>query len=197
MIAYLALGVALGVASSLPPGPCGLAIISTVSRRASVRRTLAIAAGGAAADLVYAGLGVCGIGPLIARAAVALQAASGAAMIAFGCVKLLEQPPALPPCEHASRGFALGLGLVLANPAALVTWVVVVGAHLAGASLAERAATVAGITLGSFAWFAALGRLARGGRPERLVRLSAVLGGVLVCVGAVSLARAAGAMFAA
>ena len=195
MIGYLALGVALGIASSLPPGPCGLAIMSTVSHGGTARRALATAAGGAVGDLVYSTLGLVGIGSLIARAAVALQATSGAVMIAFGGAKLLERPPARPPADHPSQGFALGLGLVLANPAALVTWVVVVGAHLAGAPIAARACTVAGITLGSFVWFATVGRLARAGRPDRLLRLSAALGAVLVGVGVISLARAAEALF--
>jgi threonine/homoserine/homoserine lactone efflux protein len=184
---YLALGFVLGIASSLPPGPCGLAILSSVSAGGSQRRALAIAAGGALADLVYATLGLVGIAPLLARWTGALEAISGVVMIGYGGAKLLERP--MPPhAERASRGLGIGFALVIGNPAALVTWVVVVGSRFAGASPLDRACTVAGIALGTFTWFCVVARFARIGR---FTRLPALLGAGLVCVGAVSLARAA------
>jgi threonine/homoserine/homoserine lactone efflux protein len=189
---FLVLGIVLGIASSVPPGPCGLAILSGVSAGGSQRRAVATALGGALADVVYATLGVIGIAPLLAPWTALLQAISGVVLIGYGGAKLLERP--MPRRDdHPGRGLGVGFALVIGNPAALITWVLVVGSRLGAASPAERACTVAGIGLGTFAWFCIVARLARG--RDRLARISAMLGAVLVCVGAVTLARAAEAVF--
>jgi threonine/homoserine/homoserine lactone efflux protein len=194
VIAALALGLVLGIASSLPPGPCGLAIVATVAAGGSQRRAIATAFGGALGDLAYSTLGLIGIAPWLAPWTGLLEAISGVVMIGYGATKLRGRVTPVGT-DHAARGVGVGFVLVLGNPAALITWVVIVGARLATATLATRACVVVGITLGTFTWFSLIARLARRGTRGGLARISAVLGAVLMCIGVVSLARAAETWF--
>lgn len=195
----LLLGLALGVASSVVPGPCGLSIIDGVVRGEPMRRAVATACGGALGDIVYASIGVGGVGPLLARDPVlphVLQAISGAVLVAYGITKLVVPPPpratVVRARGNARRGVALGFSLVAGNPAALVTWVIVVGSLLATATTAERWATVAGIGIGTAAWFTGLAYAARRGATTRaglLVLLTKAVSIVLVGYGVVILSE--------
>lgn len=195
------LGVALGVASSVVPGPCGLAILDGAVRGVPIRRGVATACGGALADVVYASLGVAGLAPLLARDPVlpnVVQLCSGGVLIAYGTVRLVARThrvprEAAPPHGQARRGVLVGFSLVAGNPAALVTWVVVVGSLLATASAAERWAAIAGIGVGTASWFTGLAYAARRGAAARRVplqRLARALGAVLVGYGALTVLQA-------
>ena len=63
--AAFAVGVALGVASSLAPGPCGLAVL-TATRRRQRRRAVGIGVGAALGDAACASLASAGIGAWLA-----------------------------------------------------------------------------------------------------------------------------------
>ena len=58
----------------------------------------------------------------------------------------------------------IGLGLVIANPASVVTWVVIVGGFMGHASRLEGMSLVVGVGVGSATWFVLLAHLARRGR---------------------------------
>src|SRR5438128_1791202 len=87
----------------------------------------------------------------------AVRVASGAMVIAYAIYSLRRVAPAqiaaAPPRGGALRGLGTGLGLSLANPAVLLTWVVLVGGAIADAPIAGRIACVIGISCGTAAWF--------------------------------------------
>jgi threonine/homoserine/homoserine lactone efflux protein len=194
MLAYLLLGLALGAGSSVLPGPCGLAVMTAACRR-SLGRAIAIGAGAALGDLTYAALGIVGLGPVLARHPAippVLQAISGVALIAYGLMNLRGRPAATR--RPAVGGLLTGVGLLLANPGAFVTWVVVVGTALAGASPVEGWCAVVGICAGSCAWFSGVAWLTHRGHQRRgdgVLRVITVVSVLLVAGGALSLARAA------
>jgi threonine/homoserine/homoserine lactone efflux protein len=211
MLLHLVLGFALGALSSLVPGPCGLAVMTAASRR-GLARTLAIAAGGGLGDGTYATLGLVGIAPLVAHHPIVpavLQAASGLALLAFGLARLARRSPlthaahavqtrtddATPPrARDIATGLVVGLGTVIANPGALLSWTAVVGALLTGATALDAAAIAIGIAAGSAAWLALLGVLARRrptSRGDLLHRIGAAVAILLLLSGAVALVRAA------
>ncbi len=195
MLGALALGVALGVASSVVPGPCGLAVLAA-ARDHGLARAVATAFGAALGDALYATLGIVGIGSVLARHPAipsVLLAISGAFLIGFGVMSLRGRSTAGAARASSLGGVGVGLGCLLGNPGALVTWTVIVGAQLAGASPLEQASAIAGIATGTFAWFTGLARLsARGdhGALGNLPRLTAVASALLIAFGVVSLTRA-------
>ncbi len=210
MLLHVLLGLALGVGSSVLPGPCNLAVITAASRH-GLRRALGTGLGAALGDTTYAALGILGLGPLLARHPAlppVLQAVSGIALIGYGLAHLRARraaPPATggsdqdPGSGDGVRGLAVGLATLVANPGAIVTWVVIVGSVLAGASATQGWATVAGIGVGSFMWFALVGVVSchgRAHRDDRVHRVTQVVSRILVAYGVVSLVRAAQVWFA-
>ncbi len=200
MLLELIVGCALGAASSVPPGPCNVAVL-TAAVRHSRRRAIATGAGSALGDVIYATAGVVGLGPLVTRSAavvLVLQLVGGALLIACGLRNLRARPADLGAVHgtcgarpgHRRRGFATGLGLVIANPASLIAWVVIVGAVFG--ARAGGAWAVVGIGLGSLAGYTLLAHLAWGGqraRGARMGRVVAVASGLLIVSGVVALAR--------
>jgi threonine/homoserine/homoserine lactone efflux protein len=205
VLAYLVLGLVLGAGSSVMPGPCGLAVIRAATQR-GLQRALGVALGAAGGDLTYASLGVLGVGPLLARhpsLPPVLQAVSGLVLVGYGLRHLRGRAPGVPVDAtdgwgderrgEVVRGLALGVAALLANPGAMLTWVVVLGSLLTGASTVEGLATAAGIGCGSCAWFALMALVAHRGRNRGplLARVTALVSGVLVMAGVLALARAA------
>lgn len=201
MLASFALGVLLGAGSSVVPGPCGLAVMDAARHRGR-RRAVATAAGAALGDGLYATLGVVGGGRLLARHPAipsVLLAISGALLIGLGTMHLRRNLCATPPAPAAARdavigGVGVGLATLLANPGALITWVVIVGAELHGASPEAQWSAVVGVAAGSFAWFTGVAHLAARGTQTALPtlqRITTLASGMLVAYGVVSLARAA------
>lgn len=209
MLAYLVLGLVLGAGSSVLPGPCGLAVMNAASR-GRLRRALGVGGGAAVGDATYATLGIVGVGPLLARypsVPPVLQAVSGIALIAYGLRHLLGRRAQTPPTREAGSdrgdlagGLVLGVATLLSNPGSLITWVVIVGSVLAGASPVESAATAIGIGLGSFAWFSLMAIITHrglGSRGELIARVTTVVSTVLLVGGVLSLLRAAQTWLAA
>jgi amino acid exporter len=200
MLAYLLIGLALGAGSSVIPGPCGLAVISA-ARYHGGRRAVATAFGAALGDAVYASLGVGGVGQVLAECSAALpilDAISGVMLIAYGVHTLRRRPPAVATSEPSRSGRAwiglpVGLCLSLSNPAVLVTWVVLLGSALHGASVGSQVAAIAGITAGTAAWFSSVAVIThRGARSSgrAIARITRVVCGLMIAYGGVLLARA-------
>ena len=198
LLPYLLLGFALGIVTSLPPGPCGLAIVMTITRRESMRRAVATAAGGALGDIIYSSLGILGVGAVFdtyPAIPIVMQVCSGLAMIGYGVLQLdgcadVAVDVGAPRGESVVHGVAVGLTCVLSNPAALLAWVVVVAGAIGNPGPAAACATVAGIGAGTFTWFSIVARLVRAGRRRNIAHLGTIASGLLVCGGVVALARA-------
>lgn len=201
MLAFILLGLALGAGSSVIPGPCNLAVMNAAVRY-TLGRAIATAFGAALGDATLAGLGILGLGPVLARHPAVppvLHAVSAVALIAYGLANLRPRPPQAPsrdltsPRGRALRGIGVGLAtLAGANPAAVVTWLVVVGSLLPGASTVHGVCTVVGIGAGSFAWFALIACVTRRytrARCHRLGSIATVVSSMLVLYGVVSLGR--------
>jgi threonine/homoserine/homoserine lactone efflux protein len=162
MLWHLLLGFALGAGSSVIPGVCGLAVIGAARTRGR-RHAIALACGTALGDALYSAIGMIGIGEVFARFPAippVLRAMSSLTLIVYAVIALralsrTTEPKA--PQGSAARCFLVGLGLCLASPGALVTWIVLVGSALGDASLAAQLATAAGIGLGTAIWFGGVG----------------------------------------
>jgi L-lysine exporter family protein LysE/ArgO len=202
VLSYVLLGAAIGAVTGIPVGPVNVAVIDAAYRQ-SLRRAIAVGLGGAIADLVYASLGILGVGPLLDRHPAVppvLYGLSGVVLIIFGILTARAQeldphPPA--GAEARSAGFAggvgLGVALILLNPGAIVTWVVIVGSFLAGATTSEGIAAAIGVGLGSCAWFSLVAYLAHHGMKvlgRKAVWLTRVVGTLLVGYGIYSIGRA-------
>src|SRR5439155_3158985 len=61
-------------------------------------------------------------------------------------------------------GFTVGLALIILNPAAIVTWVVIMGSIIPDGTLVEGIACAIGVSIGSFAWFSLVAYLTNKGR---------------------------------
>ncbi len=193
MLAYYVIGIVLGAGSSVVPGPCGVAVIDAATRLGS-RRARATAIGAGLGDLVYAALGVFGIGNLLARdpeLVAIMLATSGVVLIGYG-LSCLRQRPSRKASGNSLGGVVVGFVTLVCNPGALVMWAAV-GTQVAGATTVERACAVLGIATGSLAWFVTTAHVSTrchrvlGDRMHRVVQ---VIGCLIVACGAVSLARA-------
>lgn len=195
VVSRLALGLALGAASGMLPGPCYLAVLTAA--RQGRARAWATGLGAALGDLGYAALGVSGAGLALARPApiaTALQLLGGLGLVAYGLAQgrartrptaEVSDRAAAPVGRGVGRGVATGLATVLVNPGALVTWGVLAGSILTAAGSGARWAGVIGVGVGSFAAYAAVGRW--GGTGRDVARVRAVVGRVVVATGAVTL----------
>lgn len=191
----LLIGLALGVGSSLAPGPCGLAVL-TAAQHQGRKVAVATAIGAALGDATYASLGLVGVARLFERwpdLPAVLRAISGAMLIGYGLTALRARPrPAAARLPHATpgRGLVTGYSLLVANPGALITWTVFVGPAFGGAAPAPQVALVAGIACGTAGWFSVVGIAASRARAQ-LRCVTRVVSGLLIVYGAVLLVAAA------
>src|SRR5690606_35821460 len=91
-------------------------------------------------------------------------------------------------------GFVVGFALILMNPAALITWVVIVGSFLVDGTHSQGTAAAIGIGIGSFAWFSTVAYLADKGKRvlgEKAVWVTRIVAILLVLGGLFSFGRAA------
>lgn len=171
VLLFLFLGVAAGALTGVPIGPVNVAVIDA-SYRHTMRRAIGVGLGGAIADCFYAGLGLIGVTPVLTRwhsLPTILYAVSGVVLLVYGFLTARSQPvtPAVPE-ESISEsqlnlkakrelieGMKVGTALIVLNPAAMVTWVVVVGQLLPTIDNNwEGLAGAIGVFIGSFGWFA-------------------------------------------
>jgi len=204
VLTYLVIGCAIGVFTGVPIGPLNVAVIDAAYRH-NFRRAVAVGMGGATADGMYASLGILGIGPLLDRhpnVPPILYGVSGLALLIYGIVTARSQP--LPPVELSPPptgdppprifpGYLLGIALILLNPAAIVTWVVIVGSYAAGVDTANGVAVVSGIACGSFLWFLLVAYLASHGKKmlgAKAIWITRIVGYLIIGYGLFSLGRA-------
>jgi arginine exporter protein ArgO len=204
VLSLFAIGIAIGALTGVPIGPVNVAVIDAAYRH-TLRRAIAVGLGGAIADFVYATLGIVGVGPyLLAYPLVPriLYGISGAVLIVYGALTVRTRP-VTPLAAHAPKsptpssevwsGLTVGLALILLNPAALVTWVVIVGSHMTGVSTTDGLAASTGIFVGSFGWFALVAYLTNHGKRvmgDKAVWIPRAVGVLLVAYGVYSIVRA-------
>jgi putative LysE/RhtB family amino acid efflux pump len=172
---FLLIGIAAGAATGIPIGPVNVAVIDAAYRH-TFRRAIAVGMGGAVADGLYAALGVMGVTPVLKSypsVPPIMYAVSGVVLLAYGFLTARSQPvaPAQNEAPKATRpskelwsGFTVGLALILLNPAAIVTWVVIMGSLVQPANNWEGLACAIGVMVGSFGWFALVAFLTQKGK---------------------------------
>lgn len=174
---FLAIGVAAGALTGVPIGPVNVAVIDAAYRH-TFRRAIAVGLGGAIADGLYAALGVLGVTPILKTypsIPPILYAISGVVLLVYGFLTARSQPVAPATAEPTAAsstqmrkemwsGFTVGLALIILNPAAIVTWVVIMGSIIPDATMGEGIACAAGVMIGSFGWFALVAYLTQKGR---------------------------------
>lgn len=183
MLTFLLIGVAAGALTGVPIGPVNVAVIDAAYRH-TMRRAIAVALGGALADGIYVAVGVLGVSPFLRKypsIPPILYAISGVILLGYGFLTARSQPvaPAAPVEEPASRdssvlranrkemwqGFSVGMALIILNPAAVVTWVFIIGGIIPEPqTIAEGIACSIGVMLGSFGWFALVAYLTQKGK---------------------------------
>ncbi|MDX2187441.1 MAG: LysE family transporter [Opitutaceae bacterium] len=157
-------GIGVGFAIAAPVGPIGLLILkrSIVESRMS---GFVSGLGAATADVTgaaVAAFGIQAILDLVDSHATAMQVAAGAFLILFGILTLKSPPPsheAARPIHERNLWVAYGstVALTLANPMTIVSLLVIcAGVGLGAASRSEAALFVAGVGIGSTAWWAIL-----------------------------------------
>jgi putative LysE/RhtB family amino acid efflux pump len=175
---FLAIGVAAGALTGVPIGPVNVAVIDAAYRH-TLRRAIAVGLGGAIADGLYAALGVLGVTPFLQKYPTVppiLYAISGVILLVYGFLTARSQPVApaaptdVPPSESVAMrremwsGFSVGVALIILNPAAIVTWVFIMGSIIPDATVTEGIACAIGVVVGSFGWFALVAYLTQKGR---------------------------------
>ncbi len=202
MISYFFIGAAIGAMTGIPIGPVNVAVIESAYRH-HLRRALAVGLGGAIADSAYAFLGVVGVGPFLRshpNIPPILFAISGLLLIVYGALTARSQPASLtevkskiPDQTAMWTGFIVGVALILMNPAAIVTWVIIVGSYLSDTTTMEGVMASVGIGVGSLAWFTLVAWLAHHGKRvlgDKMIWVTRVVGVLLIGYGIYSLGRA-------
>jgi len=202
-------GLLLGFVAAIPLGPVNAAVIDTAFRKCFFR-ALAIGIGGALADLAYSQIALAGLAPLLQHRpelSTLLLGIGGVVLVVFGVVTV-RQPPVDPAPSGRrpvlARAFlaavATGILITVANPAALVSWVLIAGTVLA--DLGRWAGLVAGVGIfaGTTLWFLLIAALAHKGRVRlgtRAVWITRTVGGLLVAYGAFLVGKASLVVWAA
>ncbi len=182
VLMFLVFGVLAGALTGVPIGPVNVAVIDA-SYRHTMRRAIGVGLGGAIADACYAGLGLIGVTPVLTKwhsLPTILYAVSGVVLLVYGFLTARSQPvtPAVtdePPTTASQltmrekrelvEGMKVGGALIVLNPAAMVTWVVVVGQLLPTIDNNwEGLAGSVGVFAGSFGWFALVAYLTHKGK---------------------------------
>lgn len=191
------LGILLGFAAGIPVGPVNAAVIDT-SMRKCVRRAIAIGVGGAFMDFLYSQLAVLGLSsvmaayPWLQNACIGI---GGVVLVVFGWKTAIAPPPLQRTDPHANKpvvvralaaAFLGGVLITVANPAALISWMLIAGTVMADLSRLEALVAGIGIFIGCTGWFvgiaylASLGRVRLGTRAQWITR---TVGGLLVVYG--------------
>ena len=188
----LTVGFGLGFLVALQLGPMSLFLVRS-TLRAGWRVGLAIGAGIALVDAVYAAAGAAGAASLLAidglRTAFSLLGA--AVLLVLGARTLRDairtRPAEARAGEVASprRAFATSLAATASNPATIASWAAIFAAASGAAD--EPVLLVAGVGLGSLCWVSMLAAgtaAARRAVGARAIRLAdAVAGAGLIAFG--------------
>jgi threonine/homoserine/homoserine lactone efflux protein len=175
VLTFILIGVAAGALTGVPIGPVNVAVIDAAYRH-TLRRAIAVGLGGACADGLYSALGVLGVTPrlhLYPSVPPILYAVSGVVLLVYGFFTARSQPvtPAQSDAPKSGdrgdemwSGFRVGLALIVLNPAAIVTWVVIMGTIIPETTTMNRIFCSLGVVIGSFGWFALVAYLTRKGK---------------------------------
>lgn len=209
---FLLIGVAAGALTGVPIGPANVAVIDAAYRH-TLRRALAVSAGAALADGLCAAGSVLGVKRLLeAYPSVPpiLFAFSGVVLLVYGFLTARSQPvaPAAQPEVRPSdtgllrkelrrelwSGFAVGLALILFNPAAIVTWVVLMSSVIPKTTFGEGLMCAVGVSIGSVGWFSLVAYLTQKGKSvlgDKAQWIPRVVGMALMVYAVYLLVRAA------
>lgn len=174
---FFVIGVLAGALTGVPIGPVNVAVIDAAYRH-TVRRAMATGLGGAVADMLYSGLGVLGVTPVLRTypsVPPILYAVSGVVLLVYGFLTARSQPvtpahpsdAAAPPRDTGKemwQDFTVGLALIVLNPAAIVTWVVIMGSMIPEATPLHGVTCAIGVFCGSFGWFSLVAYLTHKGK---------------------------------
>jgi putative LysE/RhtB family amino acid efflux pump len=195
----LIVGFGLGFLVALQLGPMSLFLIRSTLRR-GWRVGLAIGAGIALVDALYAAAGAAGAAPLLAIGPLRLilGLVGAAVLVALGIRTLFSalrvRQGLEVPSEVAGprRAFLTSLAATASNPSTIASWAAIfAAASVAGAtgSSGGALALVVGVVLGSLAWVTALASaiaLVRRAAGERALRTAdAIAGAGLLSFGGV------------
>jgi threonine/homoserine/homoserine lactone efflux protein len=186
-------GFGIGVVVAAQVGPVTLLIVRTVLRGGRAAAVgLAMAVGVALVDLLYAAVGLAGVGRLLSAdpARLAFGLASAAILIAIGLRTTATGLRARMGLEVAAdvveprRAFLTAVAATALNPLTIALWTVSFPAaapRAAAASAGTAAVLLAGVALGSLVWYSGFTTalaLARKRVGERLIRAVDVLSGL-------------------
>lgn len=181
VLLFLVFGILAGALTGVPIGPVNVAVIDAAYRH-TMRRAIGVGMGGAIADAFYAGLGIIGVTPALQNWPAVppiLYAVSGLVLLVYGFLTARSQPvtPAvaeepISPSQveilakkELGQGMKVGVALIVLNPAAMVTWVVLIGQLLPDiANNWEGLSFAIGVLAGSFGWFALVAYLTHKGK---------------------------------
>ena len=189
----LAKAAGLGLLLAMPVGPIGLLCLRR-SLALGMPAGMAVGLGAATADAVYAGVAAFAMGaaaPFIAGSSW-LGIAGGVVLVAIGLRDTLHRrAPVSPPTLRGHVGTYAGVVLLtLTNPATVLTFAaIIVGLGLVPelASLFDRLVFVAGVFLGSTAWWLVLstaaGQLGHRLPPHAIAWTRRIAGGAFIGFG--------------
>lgn len=176
---FLLIGIAAGALTGVPIGPANVAVIDAAYRH-TLRRAISVGLGSAVGDCIYAAAGVLGVTPVVQsypNVLTILYAISGVVLLIYGFLTARSQPvkPAVPASEDAASestvqrkevwsGFSVGLALILLNPAAIVTWVIITTSMPAHDGVLQGLAAAVGVFGGSWGWFSLVAYLTHRGK---------------------------------
>jgi threonine/homoserine/homoserine lactone efflux protein len=196
-IALFGRALVLGFAVAAAVGPISLLTIRRTLTE-GLRVGLASGAGVATADAAYAGVaafGLTAVSDLLVGQARWLEVVGGAFLVFLGFRTVLSRPTA-PAASPSSRGitaaYASIVVLTLANPMTILSFAALfVGLGVMGHGEAGAALLVAGVFLGSMAWWVALtftvSRLRAHVSPDVLRLITLASGFLIVTFGAVAI----------
>ena len=190
MLVALGAGLGLGFTVGAQPGPMSLFLVRS-TLRGSLRTGLAIGAGIAVIDVLYAGIAAAGLAPVLGTVVVrvVLGVLGSAVLLALGLRTLWSAFRVRAGGEWDEevrtprRAFVTSLGATATNPLTIALWTGGFAAAGAAAHVHSGPPAVAllfGIGLGSLAWFTILSSAVSVSR--RWLR-PPVLRGVDVCAG--------------
>ena len=197
MIVALLAGLGLGFTVGAQPGPMSLFLVRS-TLRGTLAIGIAIGAGIATIDVLYAGVAAAGLAPVLRAGAVRLVvgAVGAAVLIALGARTLWSAFRVRAGGEFDEevrtprRAFVTALGATASNPLTIALWTsgfAAAGAATEARSAPGAAALLAGIGVGSLAWFTILSSAVSFGRrwvgPRLLRAIDACAGLGLACFG--------------
>jgi len=184
----MTIGFGLGFLVALQLGPMSLFLVRS-TLRGGLRVGLAIGAGIALIDAVYAACGAAGAASLLAVDALrtSLALIGAAVLIALGARTLREAWRArvaartLGEPARPRRAFLTAVAATASNPATIASWAAIFAAASGAGAAGAPALLVAGVGAGSLCWVSLLAAgtaAARRGVGDRAVRTADAIAGV-------------------